>query len=137
MYRLFLRLEGLPKTTNANGRTHWSHKMREAKKWRSLTALHASKQRPEKPLEKAEVVFTRYSAQSPDFDGLVSSFKHLQDGLIDAGIIVNDTMEVLKSTYKWSKAPIRNGYVTIELFELNGGKDGNEDEKIYEEIQIN
>lgn len=134
MYRLFLELPGLPKTTNSNGRTHWAHQYKEAKKWRSEVAMQASLYRPLKPLTKAKAFFTRYSSSSPDFDGLVSSFKHLQDGLIDAQIIVNDTMEVLDSTYKWTKIKPRMGYVTIEII---GEGSENEEENHQNKDQKN
>lgn len=136
MYTLFLEFPGLPKTTNANSHTHWSHQYKESKKWRSMVALQASMYRPLKPLTKASAIFTRYSSASPDFDGLVSSFKHLQDGLVDAQIIIDDTMKVLDSTYKWTKIKPKQGYVTIEIFSDEGGSSGSE-EKTKQDQKIN
>ncbi len=73
---------------------------------------------PEKPLKKARLVLTRYSSNSPDFDGLVSSFKHVIDGLVDAGVIQNDKFENIGAPeYVWEKCGRRAGKITVEVFE--------------------
>lgn len=75
--------------------------------------------RPPKPLKKAKITLTRHSSVSPDFDGLVSSFKHILDGLIDAKVIQNDKFENIGAPeYVWEKTGRRAGRVTIEVLEV-------------------
>jgi Holliday junction resolvase RusA-like endonuclease len=68
-------------------------------------------------LDKARVRFTRHSSIRPDFDNLAASFKAVQDGLIDAGVIANDTFAVIGNPeYSWEKASPKGGKITIEVF---------------------
>lgn len=118
-YSLHLEIFGLPKTTNSIGRTHWAVKAKEAKDWRYKVSLLTVGKRPENPLKKARIVYTRFSAVSPDSDGLVSSFKHIQDGLIDGLVIENDKMQNIgMPTYRWEKASRGEGKITIEVYEI-------------------
>jgi hypothetical protein len=110
-----LKIPGLPKRTN-NSRSHWRAKHAEAKKWKTLVANHARiyADIPKKPWANAHLTLTRHSSVRPDYDGLVSSFKHVIDGLIEAGIIANDKHENIGiSTYLWEKCPPRDGHITI------------------------
>lgn len=71
------------------------------------------------PLERARLTLTRYSSVAPDFDGLVSSFKHIIDGLIDAGVIVGDSMKVIGApTYLWEKTSPAKGRVKVIVEEV-------------------
>lgn len=118
-YYLKLSIPGLPQTINALGRAHWSVKAKESKKWRWCVVLMVGDKTPEKPLKKAKVSLTRHSSSSPDFDGLVSSFKHVLDGLIDAGVILNDRFENIGAPeYVWEKSGRRAGKITIEVWEV-------------------
>lgn len=113
-YLLEFELPGLPKTTNSGGRSHWTVKAREAKKWKNLVAVLASK--PPTPLTKAKLTLTRCSAVEPDFDGLVSSFKHVVDGLVDARVIVNDKQSVIgQPAYLWEKASPGKGKIKVRV----------------------
>ncbi len=121
-YHIQLELFGLPKRTNNNSRTHWRAQMAEAKKWKRLVydMIVLTKNKPRKPLANAKLICTRFSSQPPDFDGLVSSFKHPIDGLVEAGVIASDKMNVIGvPTYLWEKAPIKKGKIKIEVFEVS------------------
>lgn len=92
--------------------------MAEARKWKKIVTDHTilHKAIPPKPLKRAKLTLTRCSSQEPDFDGLVSSFKHIIDGLILGGIIENDKMSNIgQPTYIWEKAPREKGKVIIEV----------------------
>ncbi len=68
------------------------------------------------PLKKAHLTLTRHSSIRPDSDGLVSSFKHVIDGLVDTKIIVDDDYKTIgMPTYLWEKAPAKKGYITIKV----------------------
>lgn len=115
-YLLRFTLQGLPKTTNAGGRQHWAVKAAEARNWKRAVLLVAGRNKPDSPLKKAKITFTRFSSAEPDFDGLVSSFKHVLDGLVDAGVIVSDKQSTIgQPTYLWKKAPQKQGYIQVDL----------------------
>lgn len=117
-----LVIHGLPKTTNGNARRHWRALQNEAKIWHRNVIAAAESLDVKEPLTKAKLKLTRHSSQEPDFDGLVSSFKHVIDGLIKAGIIVNDKMSVIgQPEYAWQRAKIRKGFIEIEIEEQSNG----------------
>ncbi len=93
--------------------------MNEARKWKDLVSLAVSTRVPAKPLEKARLTLTRYSSVEPDFDGLVSSFKHPIDGLIQAKVLENDKMSNIGvPTYAWEQVPPGKGKIRIEVREV-------------------
>jgi hypothetical protein len=111
-----IELQGLPKMTNSNSRKHWSHQYREATKWKKAVLMAANENQliPIEPFAKAKLTLVRFSSSSPDSDGLVSSFKHLIDGLVEAGILANDKFENIgMPDYKWEKCPPKKGKVVI------------------------
>lgn len=115
-YLLRFTLEGLPKTTNAGGRAHWAVKVREANTWKRAVFFVTAGKLPDAPLEKAKITLTRFSSSEPDFDGLVSSFKHVMDGLVEAGIIINDKPSVIgQPIYRWEKAPKKMGRIQVDV----------------------
>lgn len=114
MYKITLTLPGLPKTTNSGGRAHWAMKVKEAKKWHHAILSTSSESRPAQPLQKAKLTLIRYSSRRPDFDGLVSSFKHVIDGLKQAKIITDDKYENIGNPqYEWM--PVKSGQGKIEV----------------------
>jgi hypothetical protein len=118
-YRVSFSLPGLPATTNSGGRTHWAVKVKEANMWKRLVGLAASNKRPLKPLKKAKLMLVRYSSSECDFDGLVSSFKHIIDGLVESGILENDKpSNIGQSQYLWEKAPPKNGRIFVAVEEV-------------------
>jgi Holliday junction resolvase RusA-like endonuclease len=116
-----IEINGLPRMTN-NLRVHWSVKNRESNKWKEFIFHAVNEQgtvRPKYALKKAKITITRFSSKRPDYDGLVSCGKHLLDGLINAGIIVDDSYEVIGNPiYLWELAKIRKGKMRITVEEL-------------------
>jgi Holliday junction resolvase RusA-like endonuclease len=116
-YRLFLKIDGLPKILT-NGGGNWRRAHFEKRKWKHLVHCNIyAPARPLEPLKKAKVTFTRHSFTQPDFDNLAASFKACQDALVEAGIIVDDSPDVLTATYCWNKAKPKRGFITIRLEE--------------------
>lgn len=110
----------LPKTTNAQTSMHWSAKQKYVKSWHDLVGYATVGKRPRTPLIRAKLTLTRFSSSEPDFDGLVSSFKHVIDALIVCGVLANDKVSNIgQSIYLWEKAPRKNGKirVTVESIE--------------------
>jgi hypothetical protein len=113
-YILQFEVQDLPHTTNSIGRKHWSVKAKEARKWREYVYCQAYNARPPQPLQKAKVTLIRRSSHSPDPDGLVSSFKHTIDGLVQAKVIANDKYDNIgMPDYRWEKAPPNQGSIKV------------------------
>lgn len=118
MYELRFRLESLPKTTNSIGRKHWAVKAKEARDWHSRVMAITAGRKPVKPLKYAAIICTRHSSICPDYDGLVSSFKHVIDGLITCGIIEDDSMNHIgMPTFFWEKASPKKGFIEVDVLE--------------------
>lgn len=119
MYRLEFELEGLPKTTNAFARgSFWAFK-KEKDKWLSAIRCATALRKPQTPLEKAKLTLTRKSSKRPDNDGLVSSFKYVIDALVNCGILVDDTPDVIGfPDYRWSQAPMKKGMIHVIVEEV-------------------
>lgn len=92
--------------------------MKEARKWKSLVENLSFNKLPPEPLKKAHLKLTRFSSREPDWDGLVSGFKHVIDGLKSSGIILDDKMSVIgKPDYFWTKTSPKEGRIEIEVIE--------------------
>lgn len=116
MYRLEFTLPGLPAMTNpkSRGSRHWRAAWEESRRWRSMTAQIARTRRPPRALSRAKLTLVRGSAVAPDSDGLVSGFKPIIDGLVDARVLVNDRYDNIgMPQYLWERAPQGKGYVRI------------------------
>lgn len=78
-----------------------------------------SGKQPKEPLEKCEVICTRFSSRKSDFDNLVASFKPVIDGLRDARIIKDDDESVIvKRDYLNAKCKPGEGHITVKVTEL-------------------
>lgn len=121
MYRLELELTGLPKRINEWSGSSWHSKYRESQKWlkRLMGKMLVNRQSPPpRPLNKAKITLTRYSSRSPDYDGLVISFKPLIDALKNHLIISDDSMKVIgKPVYEWVQVRPREGRIKIVVEE--------------------
>ncbi len=118
-YRLFFCINALPKTPNSLLQKHWRANNAEAKKWKRLVWQQCLSQMPPKILDKARVTLIRYSSSEPDFDGLVGSFKHVLDGLVEARVIATDKMSCIGApTYSWEKVAPKNGRIEITVESL-------------------
>lgn len=115
-YVFEFELPGLPKTSNVGLYTHWAKKLVEAKKWKRLVMEATHRFKPAQPLTSAALTLTRMSSSAPDFDGLVSSFKHIVDGLVVGGILIDDNMSTIGApTYLWEKCSPKAGKVKIRI----------------------
>ena len=118
MFEFTIRLEGLPKIISNGSQGSWRAKHFEKKKWSRAVADACYDVVRQNylilPLKKAKIVLTRFSSKSPDFDGLVSSFKACIDGLKVGGVILDDNHSVVgQPRYKWVLARRLEGRVEI------------------------
>ena len=116
-YALEVRIAGLPDTPNA--RQHYMERARHVKVWRQKVFTAAWPHKPERPLERAKITFTRHSSVEPDFDNCVASFKACLDGLRQAGVIVDDRKKnVGAPEYLWTRSSPKDGFITIRVEEI-------------------
>lgn len=115
-YELEFEINDLPKTTNAFKRQHWIHRHKEAQKWKRAVYSAVNERKPGRSLQSAKLNLVRYSSKCPDSDGLVSSFKHVIDGLVAAQIIVDDSYaNIGMPEYRWEKAPKGKGKIKVKV----------------------
>lgn len=113
-YTLHIKLPGLPKLNNSHY-SNWRIAMAERKKWRTASAWACLGKKPTSPLKRCSITCIRFAfGKKPDFDNLVISFKSIIDGLKDAGIILDDSSDVIiERKYLTEKAPAKAGWVEI------------------------
>ena len=118
-YKLEFKLPYLPKLPNQLMMSHWRMKQKEIKMAHTLVYSCTLKKKPILPLKRAKLSFIRVSSRQPDQDNLVFSFKHVQDGLIKAKILVDDNPHVvIEAHYSWRKGPQKTGHCLITIEEL-------------------
>lgn len=104
--------------TNAGSR-NWRAAHSHAKAWKRSVWAAVWPLRPPEPLKKARLTLTRHSSSRPDTDGLVSGFKHIIDGLVEARVLEDDSFEHIgMPDYRWEKAKSGQGHVSIKVEEL-------------------
>lgn len=94
-YQLNLTLHSLPKSLNKKLRSNRFKNHSENKRFDFLIAGMARNQLPKEPLKKARLKITRHFYRTLDFDGLVGSMKPVVDALVSAGILIDDSWNVL------------------------------------------
>lgn len=68
------------------------------------------------PFLRATVTLTRLSTREPDADNLMSSWKHVLDGLVEAGVIINDKPSTIGSPISlWKYAKRKDGKIKIKV----------------------
>lgn len=115
-YSLSFELQGLPMMSNALLRGHWRKKHAHALKWKRAVWAKCWHLRPDEPLVRAMLTLTRFSSREPDTDGLVSGFKHVVDGLVEAKVIADDRPSNIGiPNYRWEKVGNKSGKIKIEV----------------------
>lgn len=118
-YEIEFEINDLPKTINSIGRRHWSVKVKEANKWKNLVAAHILSRGSCPRLLRAKITLTRSSSRCPDSDGLVSSFKHVLDGIVGAGLIPDDSYKTIgMPDYRWEHSCKGKGKIKIKIEEI-------------------
>jgi len=109
-------IHGLPKTRNQMS-YNWRACHAEAKKWKNhvigqceflgITGLK---------LTNAKLTFIRCSSKELDWDNLITSFKHVLDGLTEAGVILDDKPSVIgQPQFFWERCPPKQGKIKIRI----------------------
>ncbi len=120
-YELYLWVPELPPIFANGSHGHWSVKYRKVSALRGKTSFLVMEHAPAKSLERAKLTLVRYGSKEPDFDNLVSSFKPIIDGLVSAGIIVNDKQaNIGQPQYLFVKAKRDEGAFSVKVEEIDG-----------------
>ena len=116
-YTLDIEIPRLPAMNSSRRVSRWVE-IAEKNLWAEEIAAETHRKIPPEPLKRANVTFIRRSSLEPDYDNLVASFKHVQDGLIGL-IIVDDKPSVIgHPDYKWEPAPPKKGSIVIRVEEI-------------------
>lgn len=108
-------IEGKVPLLNQMLRQHWSKRTELKKQYR----LEILSQKPEKIEGKVSVHLTRFSSRVPDPDGVAGSAKMILDAIVDAGIIEDDNMGIIKDfTVSWEKCKRKERRTEIEINEV-------------------
>lgn len=98
---IVIRIDGRPPMPNRAVRNVWQANRRAADDWKQRAWTEATLAKPHGwvPLERATmaVEFVVPDRRRRDLDGLISSTKNLTDGIVAAGILVDDNTDVLVS----------------------------------------
>lgn len=97
-----------------NGREHWRTKAKHTKQWREFAGLSA-KRFP--ALDACDVTLTWFVTTSHrrDEDNLYPLLKALCDGLVDAGVVSDDTPDLMGKTCRIERAPEGTKTAFMEL----------------------
>lgn len=118
-----IKIDALPKRINEGHGSHWTLRYAESKRWLKLIQWKVAGSIPKEPWAKAKLTLIRGTSRCPDYNGLVYSFKVIEDALVKLKIIKNDTMDVIgQPDYKWEKAPPKKGYVRIMVQDITSAK---------------
>lgn len=94
----------------------WPIKAAHAKRWKGAVALAVRNLAPARPLKTATLTLVRVSASEPDYDGLVSGFKPIIDGLVASRIIETDKRSCIGvPKYEWRKGKRGQGSMLIRI----------------------
>lgn len=86
-----LRFNGVP-PVNQNSRAHWRKKAEEVSQWRCVGLLWAREQGiPNLPRARFTATIYRRNLNVADEPGDWERLKPIIDGLVDAGVVPNDT----------------------------------------------
>ena len=107
----------LPIATNPmsmNARQHWRVKAKHTKQWRDFARLQAARY-PE--LTSCDVTLTWFvtDKRRRDEDNLYLLLKALSDGLVDAGVVPDDTAEFMGKKCRIQPAPEGTKTAYMEL----------------------
>jgi Holliday junction resolvase RusA-like endonuclease len=109
---------GLPKTTNALNSLHWAKRYKEAMRWKNLVMTQCLLKKIQGAvLTKCQLELKRFSSKEPDFDGMVGSWKHVIDALVQCQAIIDDKPSVIGSPiFLWEKVKPKEGRIGVKIY---------------------
>ncbi len=115
-----LIIDGTPSLPNVTLYQHWAIKRQGAMKWKKrVFAACCEAKINGLGLDHAVLSYIRRSSKECDFDNMVASFKHCQDGLVWANVIVDDKpINIGQPSYKWEYRARKFGNQTVIRIEV-------------------
>lgn len=99
-WALRLPFERVSDVPSLNDRDHWAVKARKVKEWRRAAWLLARAERiPACERVLIELHYVPRTNQRRDADNLVAALKPLADGLVDAGVVPDDTFRWMERQF--------------------------------------
>lgn len=119
-FKLDEYVEKLPLLPNVLRGRHWGVKKKESDEWNRIFGFIAfAKGKPEKPIQKAKLIITRYSAVEPDPDNNAASCKPVIDALRHNGFLKDDkSKNIGVPEFKWEKVAASKGKIRVQLVEI-------------------
>lgn len=100
----------MTKPLSMNGRQHWRPKAREVSHVRRMTLLMAQQKRiPACTRIAVELHYAPRDARRRDPLNLVATLKPVEDGLVDAGVVPDDTEQYVEPTMPRIDPPLGAG----------------------------
>lgn len=120
MYFLDITIPGVPKMLTNLKTNGWRAAHFDKLKWKKLIAAYVdAPKRPPEPIKKASIVCIRATARPSDFDNRVSGFKGIIDGLVEIGVLIDDSDDVLVlRQYPHLKVANKDSHVRIIVEEI-------------------
>ncbi len=124
---LTVRIPGRPPTANA--RRHWHAIAKDNETWKHTTMISAGWAKHDwearhglkwAPLRHADVrvTFGLASRRAHDLDNLIGSIKPELDGIVAAGILIDDSIRVIRSvSFGWTLSK-NDPYTEFEIVEV-------------------
>lgn len=128
-------IAGIPTPPNENRRLHWGDRSRREREWRDQAivaarhALRSAGNADDYPLRRAtlEYVFVLERAAG-DLDGLVAASKPLLDGIVEAGVLVDDRVGILVGiSARWVRGPRKGVILRVRDATISGRDAGRTD----------
>lgn len=101
-----------------NGREHWRTRARHAKTIRAHVREWATYTIPNLERVAVELHYVPRDARRRDADNLVPNLKHAIDGLVDAGIVADDTPEFVTWTVHIDSPDRTDPHLFIKVTEV-------------------
>lgn len=117
-YNVIIDFPRLPPMGNAWKRENYHVSRKEKAMWVGSFKWMLLNNKPKFPLKKVRLILTRFSSSEPDYDGLVISFKHVIDALVENEVLVDDSLSVTgKWDCNWLKTSRGKGSIRVEIIE--------------------
>ena len=109
-----IRINDVPPLPNQLLYAHWGVKFRAAKRWKQRAKDACTSLGMKKLTGRPTIFLCRHTKVEPDYDNLVTSFKHVLDGVVLSGIIEDDGPDYIETVYIWTRSAEK--YVTVWFF---------------------
>ena len=114
-FNVQFEIPGLPPINSADGLNRWARKKHKDRWMREvMVGARNAGAKPNEPMKHAFVTIVRCSRSRPDYDNLVQGGKFLMDGLVHAGLILDDDWDCVgRPMYDWEGIQRDRGKIVI------------------------